>query len=106
MKFLIATLLVLAAVAAPRKKSEVSILSQTVSHPSDCVEDPLRSVCTTIDLVIENRSFKTVEATIGCGSDMDESVITLSPRTRMSASIDITLQIEDPKCTLKTWAVK
>lgn len=109
MKYLVIPALAFAlAVGVPSKSKDVRIVEQRVVHPLNCTEhdDPLMPVCTSVMTVFENLRYHTVEATVSCGSDLDEQLVVLPPRTRMTVTIDMTIYVPDPSCKLKGYKDK
>ena len=88
-------------VAAKKDRPLVEIVSQSTIHPTNCKDDdPLMPVCTLSHLVVENRAFKPLTATVLCGEDEEE--INLSPRTRLVVDVEETLYVPDMKCSIKS----
>lgn len=83
-------------------KVQPKIVNQHVTHQSPCPDDPI-GTCTAIDIVFENPLYQPVEAVIGCGLKMNESVITVSPRVRMAAQIELAVFVSDPTCEIISW---
>lgn len=106
MKYIILAVLALMSSHQKHVDPNVRIVEQRVVHPVDCENNPLQPVCTSVMTIFENLRYKPVEAVVSCGSSMDESYITLPPRTRLTVTIEITIYVEDPSCTMKSWQEK
>lgn len=102
--FVIPALALSLAVGVPAKAKDVRIVEQRIVHPADCddQDDLLMPVCTSVMTVFENLRYKPVEATVNCGNDLDEEMIVLPPRTRLTVTIAMTIYVPNPGCTLKS----
>ena len=78
------------------------IVEQSVVHPTNCQDqDPLMPVCTMVHVVMENPLFVPVVASIRCGED--EADVNLSPRTRLTVDVEMTLYVSDVNCEILKW---
>lgn len=104
-KLFVAALVVFALAGISKHKVAPRIVEQSVVHPTNCLDnDPLMPVCTMLHVVMENPLLKPVNATIQCGAD--EAEIVLSPRTRLTVDVEMTLFVTDPSCDIIKWKVK
>jgi hypothetical protein len=103
MKRFLAVLAILTALSLPKQKTgSIVIVSQSTVHPSARDDfDPLMPQATLSHLVVENRSYKPVIATLVCGGD--EADVKLSARIRLIIDIELSIYVEEAVCRIKSY---